>query len=246
MRILASSGRDNETCARVKSVKNALSNGRDSPVAADGEATIMGLTHVLGSICAGGAAEVSRRHPNVLSGISNFHGCYSTVLTLSCPAQTIIDMLAYLSAAMSVPAATVAAGKSIRLVLIASAGKLTKAAASPGVDISTALTQCMEAALSTNNASLIASVSEGCARVGMQVHDVSKSRATLSAVTSPTILLARSALDAIVKSSSLEGSGQAAGQVVAASQAVTSYLGVLRELIRCCDGPSRRTKRATS
>jgi hypothetical protein len=98
----------------------------------------------------------------------------------------------------------------------------------------------MEAALSTNNASLIASVSEGCTRVGMQVHDVSKSRATLSAVTSPTILLARSALDAIVKSSSLEGSGQAAGQVVAASQAVTSYLGVLRELIRFCDGPSRR------
>ncbi len=110
------------------------------------------------------------------------------------------------------------------MVLIASAGKLTKAAASPGVDISTALTQCMEAAFSKNNASVMANVAEGCARVGMQVHDVSKSRATLSAVASPTILLARSALDAIVKSSSLEGSGQAAGQVVAASQAVTSYL----------------------
>ena len=125
------------------------------------------------------------------------------------------------------------------MVLIASAEKLTKAAASLGVDISTALTQCMEAAFTTNNASVMANVAEGCARVGMQVHDVSKRRATLSAMASPTILLARSALDAIVKSSSLEGSGQAAGQVAAASQAVTSYLRVIRELIRFCDGPSR-------
>jgi hypothetical protein len=208
-------------------------------VAADGEATIMGLTHVLGSICAGGAAEVSRRHPLVLSGISNFLGCYSTVLTLSCPAQTMIEMLAYLSAAISVPAATVAAGKSIRLVLIASAGKLAKAAVSPGVDISTALTKCMEAALSTNDASVMASVAEGCARVSVQLRDASKSRVILSAVASPTIRLARSALDVIIASSSVQGSGQAAGQVDAASQALTSYLGVLRELIRFCDGSSR-------
>ena len=44
--------------------------------------------------------------------------------------ESIIEFLGYLSAALSVHAATEAAGKSIRLVLIASASKLTKAAAS--------------------------------------------------------------------------------------------------------------------
>ena len=35
-----------EACARVKSMRNIVSSGRDSPVAADGEAT-----KVVGSIC---------------------------------------------------------------------------------------------------------------------------------------------------------------------------------------------------
>jgi len=227
-----------EACARVKSMKNAASSGRDSPVAADGEATHTGLTQVVGIICAGGAAGVPRRHPLVLSGIVSFLGCYSTVWASSCPAQSMIEILAYLSAAISISAATEAAGKSIRLVLIASAGKLAKAAASPGADISVVLTQCMEAALSTNNAKVMSNVAEGCARVSVQLRDTSKTRSTLSAVAAPTILRARSALDAIISSSSIQGSGQAAGQVDAASQALASYLGVLRELIRFCDSSS--------
>jgi len=158
----------------------------------------------------------------------------------------MLEILTYLSAAISVSAAAEAAGKSIRLVLIASAGKLAKAAASPGADISVALTQSMEAALSTNNAKVMANVAEGCARVSVQLRDTPKARATLSAVAAPTILRARSALDAIISSSSVEGSGQAAGQVDAASQALASYLGVLRQLIRFCDSASSRGRAGES
>jgi len=231
-----------EACARVKSVRNAASSGRDSPVAADGESTSIGLTQVVGSICVGGVAGVSSRHPLVLSGIAKFLGCYSTVWASSCPPQSMLEILAYLSAALSVSDAAEASGKSIGLVLIASAGKLAKAATSPGADISVALTQSMEAALSTNNHMVMANVAEGCARVSVQLRDTSKARATLAAVAAPTILRARSALGAIISSSSVEESGQAAGQVDAASQALASYLGVLRELIRFCDGSSSRRK----
>lgn len=227
-----------EACARVKSMKNAARGGRDSPVAVDGEATSVGLTQVVGSICAGGAAGVSTRHPLVLSGISNFLGCYSTVWAASCPPQSIMEILAYLSAAISISAATEAAGKSIRLVLIASTGKLTKAALLHGADISVALTQTMEAALSSNNAGVMSNVAEGCARVSVGLRDTSKTRASLSAVAAPTIQRSRSALDAIISSSSVQGSGQAAGHFDMASQALACYLGVLRELIRFCDSSS--------
>eukprot|EP00580_Thalassiosira_gravida_P015454 CAMPEP_0201667824 /NCGR_PEP_ID=MMETSP0494-20130426/16871_1 /ASSEMBLY_ACC=CAM_ASM_000839 /TAXON_ID=420259 /ORGANISM="Thalassiosira gravida, Strain GMp14c1" /LENGTH=1166 /DNA_ID=CAMNT_0048147977 /DNA_START=72 /DNA_END=3572 /DNA_ORIENTATION=- len=235
-----------EACARVKSVKNAASSGRDSPVAADGESTSIGLTQVVGIVCAGGAAGVSQRHPLVLAGIANFLGCYSTVWASSCAPQSMLEILAYLSAALSVSGAAEASGKSIRLVLIASAGKLTKAATSPGADISVALTQSMEAALNTNKQTVMASVAEGCARVSVQLRDKSKARATLSAVAAPTILRARSALDAMISSSTVEGSGQAAGQTDAASQALASYLGVLRELVRFCDGSSSRGRAGDS
>ena len=228
-----------EACARVKSVRNMVSSGRDSPVAADGEATSVGLTQVVGSICAGGISSISRRNPLVLAGIANFLGSYSTVWASSCPPQSIIEILGYLSAALSVPAATEAAGKSIRLVLIASASKLTKAAASPGADISVALTQCIEAALTTNNAIVMSSVAEGCARVSVALGDTAKTRATLSAVAAPAIHCARSVLDAIISSSSVQGSGQAAGQVESASQQLACYLGVLKEIIRFCDASGR-------
>ncbi|KAL9184475.1 hypothetical protein ACHAXT_002561 [Thalassiosira profunda] len=228
-----------EACARVKSANNATRSGRDSPVAADGEATSMGLTQVVGAICAGGAANISRRHPLVLSGVAAFLGSYSLIWASSSPPQTMMEIVAYLSGALSVSAATEAAGKSIRLVLIASAGKLAKAAASPGADISAALTQTMEAALSTNNANVMANVAEGCARVAVQLRDTAKTRTVLSAVAAPVLLRSRAALKAIVSSSTVQGSGQAASQVDAASQALASYLGVLRELVRFCDSPSR-------
>ncbi|KAL7532240.1 hypothetical protein ACHAXR_004513, partial [Thalassiosira sp. AJA248-18] len=229
-----------EACARVKSVKNAMSSGRDSPVAADGEATSVGLTQVVSVICAGGAAGISRRHPLVLAGVVSFLGGFSAVWASSCPPQSMIEILGYLSAALSVPAATEAAGKSIRLVLIASAAKLAKAAASPGADISVALSQSMEAALSTNNANAMSSVAEGCTRVSVQLRDTSKTRATLSAVAAPTILRARSALDVIISSSSAQESGQAACQVDAANQKLVCYLVVLKEIIRFCDSSSVR------
>ena len=95
-----------EASARVKSVKNAVSNGRDSPVSSDGEATGVGLTQMLPYICAGGASSIPKRHPLVLSGIATFIGSYSTVWASSCPPSTIIEILAYLSAAISIPAAT--------------------------------------------------------------------------------------------------------------------------------------------
>ena len=229
-----------EASARVKSVKNAVSNGRDSPVSSDGEATGVGLTQMLPYICAGGASSIPKRHPLVLSGIATFIGSYSTVWASSCPPSTIIEILAYLSAAISIPAATEASCKSIRLVLIASATKLAKAAASPGAELSVALTQCMESSLSTNNAKAMFNVAEGCSRVSIQIRDKTQSRATLSAVTSPTISRAQSAINVIITSAAdQEGSGQAASQLDAATKALTSYLGVLREIIRFCDSSSK-------
>jgi len=226
-----------EACARVKSVKNVTGSGRNSPVAADGDATSMGLTQVASSICAGGAAGVSKRHPLVLSAVAIFLGCYSPVWASTCPPQTILEIVTYLNAAMSIDAAQEAAGKSIRLVLIASAGKLARAAgSSPVTDLSPFLTGTMEAALASNDAQAMASVAEGCARVCVQLRDKSKARVTLHAVASLAINRARSALDVVTSASAVEGSGQSSGQIDAARQAISSYLGVLRELVRYCDG----------
>lgn len=170
-----------EACARVKSVKNAASSGRESPVSDDGEATGVGLISILPSICAGGADGIPRRHPLVLTGIVNFLGVYSSVWSASSPIQTTIEILSYLCASMSAQAASMAASKSIRLLLIASAGKLIQ------TDISSVLTQCMETALATNNEIVMVNVAEGCARVSVQIRDKSKARATLSSVTMSTL-----------------------------------------------------------
>ena len=43
-----------EACARVKSVSNAAHNGRESPVSADGNMTVLGLTEVLKKLLCGG------------------------------------------------------------------------------------------------------------------------------------------------------------------------------------------------
>lgn len=227
-----------EACARIKSVNNAVSSGRDSPVAADGDSTRLGLTQVLPSICANLAAGISSRHVLVSKGIANFLGVYSTVWASSSPPQTIIEILAFLTASMQV--ATISSGNSIRLVMISSAVKLAKITTSPGADISNVLTKCMEASLSTNNRQAMASVAEGCARLTVQIRDTSKSRSTLSAVTAPTIARARSALDVIIASSSVQGSGQATGQVDEATEVLASYLGVLKELVRFCDAPKTK------
>jgi len=219
-----------EACARVKSVKNATSSGRESPVADDGEATGAGLISLLPSVCAGGADGIPRRHPLVLAGIVNFLGVYSSVWSASSPIQTTIEILSYLCASMSVQAATEAASKSIRLLLIASAGKLIK------TDITGVLTQCMEAALATNNETAMLNVAEGCARVGVQIRDTSKARTTLSSVTMPTVQRARFALSHLDTSTVQQGSGHVASQMDEAIRLLASYLGVLRTIIRFCDG----------
>jgi hypothetical protein len=223
-----------EACARVKSVANAVSSGRDSPVSSDGNATALGLTQLVGSIC---SSPSSGRHQLVLSGTCTFLGCYSTVWAASCPPQSMLEILAYLASAMPSPAATEAAGKAIRLVLISAAPKLAKAAASPGADpssynfISAALTQSMEAALSTGNANVMANVAEGCARVCVQLKDSSQTKTILTSVAMPSLHRCRSSLDAI----SVAASGQAASEVEAATQTLISCLGVLKQLIRFCD-----------
>ena len=233
-----------EACARVKSAQNAAKSGRDSPAASDGSATATGLTQMVASLCEGGSASTSNQHPLVLSAIGNFLGSYSVVWSTTCPAPSILEMLSYLATALSVPAAVESAGKGIRLVLIASVSKLVKATSSPGADpsaynqISTALTQCMNSALSTGNSNVMASVAEGCSRLAVQLGDKSQSRTILSNISHSTIKRARDALDAMVSSSSVEGSGQAASQSDAASQVLASCLGVLRELVRFCDGVS--------
>ena len=227
-----------EASARVKSVANAVSSGRDSPVSSDGNSTALGLTQLVGSIC---SSPASKRHPLVLSGICTFLGCYSTVWASSCPPQSMLEILAYLSSALPTPAATEAAGKGMRLVLISAGPKLAKAAASPGSDpssynfISAALTQSMEAALSTGSANVMANIAEGCARVCVQLKDSSQTKAILTSVAMPSLHRCRSSLDAINAASSDKNSGQAASQVEAATQTLISCLGVLTQLIRFCD-----------
>eukprot|EP01082_Thalassiosira_pseudonana_P007200 g6723.t1 g6723 contig23:1094142-1096373(-) len=233
-----------EACARVKSSQNAGRSGRESPASIDGGATATGLTQVVGSLCAGGSASAARQHPLVLAGITTFLGSYSVVWSLSCPPQSILEILAYLASAISVSSATEAAGRSIRLLLISSASKLAKTAASPGADpssynqIASVLTQLMNSALDTGNANVMASVAEGCCRLSMQLKDSSQTQSILSAVAAPSIRRSRSALDAIIASSSVEGSGLALSQTENASQALASCLGVLRELVRFCDASS--------
>jgi len=233
-----------EACARVKSSRNAGRSGRESPASIDGGATATGLTQVIGSLCAGGSASAARQHPLVLAGITTFLGSYSVVWSLSCPPQSILEILAYLASAISVSSATEAAGRSIRLLLISSASKLAKTAASPGADpssynqIASVLTQLMNSALDTGNANVMASVAEGCCRLSIQLKDSSQTQSILSAVAAPSIRRSRSALDAIIASSSVEGSGLALSQTENASQALASCLGVLRELVRFCDASS--------
>jgi hypothetical protein len=233
-----------EVVARVKSAQNAAKSGRESPAAVDGGATATGLTQMVASLCEGGATSVTKQHPLVLCGIANFLGSYSVVWSTTCPAQSLLEILSYLTSAMAVPGAVESAGKGIRLVLIASASKLAKATSSPGADpaaysqISAALTQCMNGALSTGNAKVMAGVAEGCARFIVQLGNKSQSRIILSAIAVSTIECSRSALDAMVASSSVQGSGLAAGKADAASQVLTSCLGVLREIVRFCDGVS--------
>ena len=226
-----------EACARVKSVANALSSGRDSPVSSDGNSTALGLTQLVGSIC---SSPTSSRHHLVLSGICTFLGSYSTVWANSCPPQSVLEILAYLTSAIPTPAATEAAGKGMRLLLIAAGPKLAKAAASPGADqssynfISAALTQSMETALSTGNVTVMENVSEGCARVCVQLKDSSQTKAILTSVAMPSLRRCRSSLDAI-SISSHRSSGQAASQVEAATHTLISCLAVLKQLIRFCD-----------
>ena len=233
-----------EACARVKSAQNAVKNGRDSPAAADGSATATGLTQMVANLCEGGIASTSNRHPLVLSAIGDFLGSYSVIWSTTLPAHSIMEMLSYLAHALSIPVAMESAGKGIRLVLIASVSKLVKATSSPGADpsaynqISTVLTQCMDAALSTGNAKVMASVAEGCCRLTVQLGDKSQSRTILSNISHSVIQRSRVALDAMVSSSSIEGSGQAASQSDAAGHVLASCLGALRELIRFCDGAS--------
>jgi hypothetical protein len=228
-----------EACARVKSVANAVSSGRDSPVSSDGNSTALGLTQLVGSIC---SSPATSRHQLVLSGICTFLGCYSTAWATSCPPQSMLEILAYLASAMPTPAATEAAGKAMRLVLISAGPKLAKAATSPGADpssynfISAALTQSMEAALSTGNANVMANIAEGCARVCVQLKDSAQTKTILTAVAMPSLHRCRSSLDAIsVAASSDKTSGQAASEVQAAIQTLISCLGVLKQLIRFCD-----------
>ena len=227
-----------EACARVKSVANAVSSGRDSPVSSDGNSTALGLTQLVGSSC---SSPASSRHHLVLSGMCIFLGSYSTVWASSCPPQSVLEILAYLASAISTPAATEAAGKGMRLLLIAAGPKLAKAAASPGADpssynfISAALTQSMEAALSTGNPTVMEHVAEGCARVCVQLKDSSQTKTILTSVAMPSVQRSRSSLDAISASSSGGDSGQASIQVEAATQTLISCLGVLKQLIRFCD-----------
>mmetsp|Transcript_8787 Transcript_8787/g.18753 ORF Transcript_8787/g.18753 Transcript_8787/m.18753 type:complete len:1296 (-) Transcript_8787:277-4164(-) len=231
-----------EACARVKSVSNAVRGGRDSPVSGDGTATASGLTQLAGMICAGGAQSASGRHPLVLSGVASFLGGYSAIWALSCPPPSILQILSYLSLAIAVPAAMEAAGKSVRSVAIASASTLSSAANStPELydGISATLAQAMDAALATGNAKAMNNVAEGCARLAVQLRDSTRVRAILSAMAMPTLQRARSALDAMVSSSGMDNSGVAASQMEAASQVLSSCLGVLREIIRFCDEPPK-------
>ena len=57
-----------EACARVKSVSNAAHNGRESPVSADGNTTVLGLTEVLKKLLCGGT---TGRHIH-----AKFVGCW--------------------------------------------------------------------------------------------------------------------------------------------------------------------------
>eukprot|EP00984_Skeletonema_dohrnii_P028721 scaffold18793_cov113-Skeletonema_dohrnii-CCMP3373.AAC.5 len=227
-----------EACARVKSVANAVSSGRDSPVSSDGNSTALGLTQLVGSIC---SSPASSRHHLVLSGMCTFIGSFSTVWASSCPPQSVLEILAYLASTIPTHAATEAAGKGMRLVLISVGPKLSKAAASPGADlssynfISTALTQSMEAALSSCNATVMENVAEGCARVCVQLKDSSQTKTILTSVAMPSLHRCRSSLDAISASSSDTSSGHAASQVESATQTLISCLGVLKQLIRFCD-----------
>jgi hypothetical protein len=228
-----------EACARVKSAQNAARSGRESPAAVDGSNTATGLTQMITSLCDGRALS---QHPLVLNAIAQFLGCYSIVWSTTCPAHSILEILSYLASAMSVSTAAEAAGKGIRLVLVASSSKLVMATSSPGSDpsaynhIKAALVQCMNSALSTGNAKVMAEVAEGCCRLTVQLADKSQARMILSALAESTLQRSRSALDAMISSSSIEGSGHAASQSDAASQVLASCLGVLRELVRFCDG----------
>ncbi|KAL7473463.1 hypothetical protein ACHAXS_013908 [Conticribra weissflogii] len=233
-----------EACARVKSVTNAVRGGRDSPVSGDGNATASGLTQLAGRICAGGAQSASGRHPLVLSAIASFLGGYSAIWALSCPPPSILEIVSYLSRAVAVPAAMEAAGKSVRSVAIASASALSAAAAADSTPafcdaISATLAQAMDAALSTGDAKVMNNVAEGCARLAVQLRDSSRVKAILAAMAMPTLQRARSALDAMVSSSTMDNSGMAASQMEAASQVLSSCLGVLREIIRFCDEPPK-------
>jgi hypothetical protein len=160
----------------------------------------------------------------------------------SSPPQTLLEILSYLASALPIPAATEAAGKGMRLVLISSGAKLAKAAASPGADpssynhISAVLTQSMEAALSAGNANVMGNVAEGCARVCVQLKDSSQTKRILTSCAVPTLHQSRSSLDAINSAASLQsGSGVAASQMEAATQTLISCLGVLKQIIRFSD-----------
>lgn len=259
-----------EACARVKaSGKKFGGGGSDGgPVAADGEATAAGLTQMVGSLCGvgvGGSYEsaVRSRHPLVVAGLCNFIGCYALVWNASCTSETVLGLLAYLTAALSVPDAAEAAGKSIRSLLNSCSCKLaTKAAlaaAAAGVSngasppshdhIAAALARSMEAALSSSatststggdaDAKTAAHVAEGCARLCIQLRGDAthvRNRAALAALASPVLQRARSALDVVVAAAAGGPSSSAAiGQAEAASRAVASCLGVLREIVRFCD-----------
>jgi hypothetical protein len=96
----------------------------------------------------------------------------------------------------------------------------------------------MDSALATGDAKVMAGVAEGCCRLTVQLGDKAQSRILLAVISDSTIQRSRSALDAMVSSSSAENSGLAASQSDAASHVLASCLGVYRELIRFCDGLS--------
>lgn len=211
-----------EVCARVKA--------RGSSTSPDRNDTAQQLLQLVQQLCGGGdpktaAQSAVRQHPLVLGAACRFMGLYAPAWNVHCNHEAIVQLLAYLQAAMSVQATVEEASKATKSIYVNCAPKLLNAA-----PIVSCMRESMEVALVTDQSEAMAAVAEGCTRLVVQMKDQNQLKEAFNNLLTPLMQRADMALNASASSQDV--------QRELAIEALTKYLHVLHIVIRFCDTPS--------
>lgn len=208
-----------EVCARVKS----------RGMQPDRIETIQQLTHFLGQLCGTNptlaAESAARQHTLVSAAACNFLGQYAPAWNEVCDNGETFQLLAYVKAAMGVPATVMEASRAAKSIFVNCAPHLITTP-----EISSCMQECMEGALSTDRMEAMAAVAEGSTRLILQMKDQNSMKASFNSLLTPLLQRADMASDAAVNSGTDV-------QKQIAIEALTKYLHVLHVVIRFCDTP---------